>query len=129
MVHQLKFIYFQIFTYLHMFYVVFFNLDIFLSFFILYHWHWHLILLHHSQSYFYVQIANVNFHQIKVTLYIITHVIMITTIYICHHHQLCHKLIQQNIFQVTKGQSMIFKNTSSAKNKKHLIQIIVHKLI
>ena len=45
---------------------------------------------------------------IEVPLYIVTHVIMITTIYLCHHHQLHLKLIQQSIIQLTKRQSKIF---------------------
>ena len=98
-------------------------------FFTLHHHHWHFILLHHALSCFFVQIANVHFHHQEVFQYIVTHVIMITTIHLCHHHQLRHLVIQQNIIQLTKRQLMIFSICHRQKNKKHLMQIIQLKLI
>ena len=82
------------------------------------------------QSCFYVQIANVHFHHLELSLYIISHSRMITATHQCHHHQLRQKLIQHNIIHLAKRQSMIlYKICLLKKNKKHPIQIIVHQLI
>ena len=93
--------------------MIFFTLSFFYSyiitlFFTLHHYHWFFILLHHTKSCFFVRIANVHFHHLEVSQYIVTHVMMITTIHLCHHHQLRHKVIQQSIIYLTKHQSMIF---------------------
>ena len=84
-----------------------FNLYVFPRFFILHHYCSYLILLCYTQAYFHVQSTNVHFLHQVVSLYIVAYIKMITTIHLCHHHQLCHILIQQNIIQLTKRQSMI----------------------
>ena len=79
------------FTYLFIFFRSIFYLHIITLFFTLHHYHLHFTLLHYSQSCFFVQIANVHFHHQKVSQYIVTHVIMITAIHLCHHHHLHQK--------------------------------------
>ena len=85
------------FAYQLIFYVVFFYLDIFPVFVIFYNYHWHSILLHCIQSCFYVIIANIHFHHQELSLYVVAYMIMITATQQCNHHQLHHKLTQQNI--------------------------------
>ena len=97
--YQLKYIHFHFLLHTFVFfYVVFFYSYIITLFFTLHHYHRHFILLHYTRSCFIVQIANVNLHHQEVSWYIVTHVIMITTIHLCHHHQLHHKVIQQTSF-------------------------------
>ena len=124
--YQLKSIHFH--TILHTYVFLCSNFS-----FVYYHIIFHIASLSsalHTQSCFFVQIANVHFHHQGVSQYIVTHVNMITIIHLCHHHQPRHKVIQQNIIQQTKRQSMIYYNMCRLqKNKKHPIQIIQYKLI
>ena len=120
LLNQLKFI--NVHTLSHFFVHLFFYSYIIRLSYTLYHYHWYFILLHHTQSCFFVQIANVHFHHQDVSYYIVTHVMMITTIHLCHHHQLSHQVIQQNIIQLTKPQLMnsqyvIYKKTKNIQCK------------
>ena len=93
------------------------HLDIFTLFFQLHEYHWYLILFYWIWSCSYLQIGNMYFYHLEVSLFIITHVMMITTTYQSQHHQLLHKLIQQNFIQLTKHQSMILYKKFLQKNK------------
>ena len=85
-------------------------------------------IFYHIWSYFYVQITNIHFHHLNVSLFIVTHVIMITSTHHCQYHQQCHMRIQQNFIQPTKQQSMILYKIFLLKNKTHM-KIILQKSI
>ena len=124
--HQLKSIHFHTFLYTYIFFFTWVIL------FVYYHIIFHISSLSFafytilsSSVMFFVLISNGHFHHQEVSLYTVTHVIMITTIHLWHYHQLRHKVIQQNVIQLTKRQWMIFykicrlqkkQNTSNTNN-------------
>ena len=101
---------------------------IYLCIFLHYYYFFHIILLHHPQLCFFVQIANVHFHHQEVSQYIVTHVIMITTIPLPSSSTTSQGYTTK-YYSTNKTSINDILNMSSTKKQKHPMQIIQQKLI
>ena len=104
-------------------------LDIFTLSTWLHQYHSNFILFHKISSCFYVQNSNLYFHYLNTFPFIVTRVIMTSTIHQYQYHELCHKFIQHYIIQLNIKQWLctnIAPKKQKTSNTNNFIQVIIN---